>query len=214
MFRRILRFLTGKRGFHSSRYWEDRYREKGNSGAGSYGVFAEYKAEIINQFVAEYGIRSVIELGCGDGNQASMLNIGKYLGVDVSKTAVARCKDLFRGDASRSFVHLPNLKDQSADLTMSLDVIYHLIEDEVFHSHMALLFERAEQYVMIYSTNVDQDQGLGQHVRHRKFSDWVEANASDFQSFKIIENNIDRSLFAEGDLPASFYIYRRVSKDN
>ena len=212
MFRSILRFLTGKHGFHSSRYWEDRYRAKGNSGAGSYGVFAEYKAEVINKIVAEKGVRSVIEIGCGDGNQASKLNVGKYLGVDVSKTAIARCKDIFRGDATRRFVHLSNLKKQTADLTMSLDVIYHLVEDEVFEAHMRLLFERADAYVLIYSTNIDKQEGLGRHVRHRRFTEWIEQHIPGVVLVETIKNQLPAEAFSPGDLPADFFLYRIEKK--
>lgn len=37
-----------------------------NSGAGSYGRLADFKAEIINQFVTENDVREVVEWGCGD----------------------------------------------------------------------------------------------------------------------------------------------------
>jgi hypothetical protein len=56
--------------FSSKQYWIDRYKYKtGTSGAGSYGIYAEYKAEIINEFMSKNGINNVLELGCGDGNQ-------------------------------------------------------------------------------------------------------------------------------------------------
>ena len=53
-------------------YWENRYKNNGNSGAGSYGRLAEFKADVINNFIAENKITSVIEFGCGDGNQLSL----------------------------------------------------------------------------------------------------------------------------------------------
>src|SRR5579859_8234848 len=56
----------------SSTYWEERYRAGGNSGAGSYGRLAEFKAEVLNGFVHSRGIRSVVEFGCGDGAQLAL----------------------------------------------------------------------------------------------------------------------------------------------
>jgi hypothetical protein len=53
----------------SGNYWEERYSQGGNSGSGSYAKFAEFKAEVLNDLVQQNAIRSVIELGCGDGNQ-------------------------------------------------------------------------------------------------------------------------------------------------
>ena len=44
--------------FDSAQYWRDRYRAGGNSGAGSYGRLAGFKAEIVNAFVREHDIAS------------------------------------------------------------------------------------------------------------------------------------------------------------
>ena len=41
----------------SASYWELRYRNGGTSGAGSYGRLAEFKAEVLNEFVRVKGIR-------------------------------------------------------------------------------------------------------------------------------------------------------------
>lgn len=42
--------------FDSKKYWQERYDNGGNSGAGSYGVFCDYKATVINNFVKQYKI--------------------------------------------------------------------------------------------------------------------------------------------------------------
>ena len=71
--------------YGSAEYWERRYRERENSGSGSgsYGRLAEFKAEVINSFISENGIRSVLEFGSGDGNQLSLFKIEDYTGFDV-----------------------------------------------------------------------------------------------------------------------------------
>src|SRR5580704_4792872 len=43
----------------SSSYWERRYRQGGTSGSGSVGRLAEFKADILNGFVARMGIQAV-----------------------------------------------------------------------------------------------------------------------------------------------------------
>ena len=58
--------------FDSAQYWRDRYRSGGNSGAGSYGRLADFKAEIVNAFVREHDVASVIEFGSGDGAQLAL----------------------------------------------------------------------------------------------------------------------------------------------
>lgn len=87
----------------SSKYWENRYASGGNSGAGSYDKFAEFKAEILNDFVTKHDITDVIEFGCGDGNQLVIANYPKYFGFDVSETVIALCKEKFSSDASKTF---------------------------------------------------------------------------------------------------------------
>src|SRR6185295_15810324 len=105
---RLLKKLVGAqvkpRAFAgSAAYWEERYRKGGNSGAGSYAHFAEFKAEVLNAFVAEKSVASVIEFGCGDGNQLSLAKYPRYLGVDVSAAAVAKCRAMFTGDKTKTF---------------------------------------------------------------------------------------------------------------
>ncbi len=87
----------------SAEYWELRYASGGSSGQGSYGRLAEFKAEVINNFVMERGVHSVIEFGCGDGNQLQLAKYPVYVGLDVSEKAVAMCKEKFNNDTSKLF---------------------------------------------------------------------------------------------------------------
>ena len=88
---------------YTARYWEQRYKQGGNSGTGSFGKLAEFKAEIVNSFINKYGIVSVIEYGCGDGNQLKLANYPKYIGFEVSPTAISLCQKIFQNDGTKSF---------------------------------------------------------------------------------------------------------------
>ena len=134
--------------FSSGDYWEVRYRDGGTSGAGSVGRLAAFKAATINGFVAANAIRSVIDLGCGDASQLALLELpADYVGVDVSPSSLARCAARF---PDRRFLTLDELRTVSpAELTLSLDVIYHLIEDNVFAATMRTLFAWATRFVVI-----------------------------------------------------------------
>src|SRR5262245_48514617 len=82
--------------FGSSRqYWNVRYVLGGTSGAGSYGRLAKFKAEVINRFVAENGVRSLVEFGSGDGAQLELARYPSYTGIDVSSRAVEMCRVKF-----------------------------------------------------------------------------------------------------------------------
>lgn len=196
----------------SARYWEDRYRGGGNSGAGSYSNLAAFKAEVLNEFVAANAVESVIEFGSGDGAQLELAEYPRYVGVDISHTALAVTRQKFAGDSSKRFVHSSEVTDEDlADAALSLDVIYHLVEDDVFDAYMRSLFDSAIRYVVVYASNIDA-LAPSPHVRHREFTCWIEANRPDFRLLKKIPNlypfsekNPQHTSFAD------FYIFERVN---
>jgi hypothetical protein len=165
----------------SANYWEGSYAQGGTSGNGSYGALAEDKSRYLNELVRERAVRSVIEFGCGDGNQLSMAEYPSYIGLDVSRTAIGLCQRRFSHDPAKSFFLYDGscFTDRAgvftADLTLSLDVLYHLTEDAVFETYLRHLFAAAGKLVLIYSTNMELG-GTAPHVRHRRFTPWVEVN--------------------------------------
>jgi hypothetical protein len=194
----------------SGKYWEDRYRYGGNSGAGSYNNFAEFKGEIINAFVDQNHIEKVIEFGCGDGNQLKYFNFKNYIGYDISKTAISLCQKMYKDDTSKQFRVLDSKIEVKADLTLSLDVIYHLIEDEVYHDYMKWLFSASEKYVIIYSSNYDEhknNKGVA-HIKHRKFTNWIEENTPEFELINYIANKYPDNGDGERTTFADFYIFQ------
>lgn len=189
----------------SKEYWRKRYDLGGTSGAGSYKKLAEFKANIINRFIEKEGIETVIEYGCGDGNQLKLANYPSYIGFDISKEAISRCKEIFANDETKAFKLMKDYNGERAQLTLSLDVIYHLVEDEVFHQYMKRLFDSSSQYVIIYSSNTnEQSEGQMSHIRHRKFSEWIEKNRKGWHQVKHISAD---NTFAD------FYIYERSERD-
>lgn len=180
MFNRMLAVLRHARYPGSMRYWEKRYAAGGTSGAGSAGRLADYKAGWLNAFVRENGVRSVVEFGCGDGQQLLQMNFPAYLGLDVAPAAVARCRTLFAGDPSKQFaLYEPLCFDPAgtqADLAISLEVVFHLTEDALYHLYMQHLFASARRWVVIFSSD-DQDASgtMFPHFRSRHFTPDVPA---------------------------------------
>jgi SAM-dependent methyltransferase len=156
--------------FSSSDYWDKRYRAGGHSGAGSCGHLAAFKAGVINSFVADNAIGDVLDLGCGDGHLLSLLQVPGYTGVDVSLAALACCISRFPQHRFLTFAALE--ASIRADLALSIDVVFHLVEDAVFARYMHALFEHAKRFVLVYSSNIDSNWS-SPHVRHRRFTDYV-----------------------------------------
>jgi SAM-dependent methyltransferase len=173
----------------SGSFWENVYREGGTSGPGSYGHLAEFKAEILNDFVRTRNVRTVIEFGCGDGAQLQLARYPEYVGVDVAAVSIARCSGLFAHDPTKRFYLADALPKYLGlfDLALSLDVIYHLVEDSVFDAYMRRLFSVAQHYVVIYASNYDAlTQAV--HVRHRRFTTWIAKNMPDWQPAGFVAN--------------------------
>jgi len=192
------------REFSSENYWIERYAKGGNSGEGSYGEHAEFKASIINGFLSTHGIESVIEFGCGDGNQLGLANYGSYIGLDVSDQAISCCRKRFHLDKSKSFRLMKEYRGERAQIALSLDVLYHLVEDCSFEAYMRILFNSADRYIIIYSTNTDvQEKGQGSHVRHREFTRWIGENVANWELIWHVPNE-------RGSLPAEFFIYEKI----
>jgi len=196
-------------------YWDHRYVRGGTSGEGSYNRLAEFKADILNSFVKENNIESVIEFGCGDGNQLSLAKYPKYIGFDVSPTAIKICKKRFAHDNSKSlFLYdsqcfADNHNIFQAHLTLSLDVIYHLIEDDIFNDYMKSLFSSSKQFVIIYSSNRNRTQT--HYDKDREFTKWIEQNAPNWKLFRKIDNKYP---FDSSDpfntSKADFYFFRKL----
>lgn len=204
----LLNMLAAIRFPGSSRYWDLRYRIGEDSGEGSYGAEAAYKAEYINRCFAEHGTRSVIDFGCGDGNQLRHLTVPDYRGYDVSPTAVERCRSAYRDDSSRNFFVLSDYRGETADAAMSLDVLYHLVEQDVFDAYLERLFGAACRLVIIYAVDHEETRHLhGNHVHHRKFTSLV---AQRFPAFRLIDAPPRPAHLANaGELAASFFVYAR-----
>ena len=207
LLRKLVSELTTSKPFqNSASYWEDRYRTGGTSGAGSYDELAEFKAEIINEFVKSKDIQTVIEHGCGDGNQLTYSNYPSYVGFDVSPEAIAICKRKFAGDSSKAFKINTEYSNETAELSLSLDVIYHLVEDDVYLSYMERLFASARRFVIIYSSNTEGGETMD-HVRHRQFTDYVERNYPEWRLAKVVPNKHLCENEGSSDTIPCFFIY-------
>jgi SAM-dependent methyltransferase len=192
----------------SIEFWNLHYRAHGTSGPGSRGDAARFKASEMNRIVATNAIQTVVEFGCGDGYQLGLLSIPRYVGLDVSPRAVQLCIEQFRHDNTKSFLRYDpyswqdNLRVIHADMSLSMDVILHLVEDEIFHKYMMDLFGAADHLVAIYSSNVAASEA--QFTQHRHFTDWVSTHQPGWRMTEHVPN-------PDGS-GTDFYLYRRVDE--
>jgi SAM-dependent methyltransferase len=206
---RLLRPIRRTDEFEGSEaYWENRYQSGGSSGPGSYGDLARFKADVLNAFVAAKSIRSVMEFGCGDGHQLTLARYPRYLGFDVSRSAIAQCRNLFANDPTKQFKTVEEYSGESADAVLSLDVIYHLVEDHVFNRYMEALFDSAQDWIVIYSSNFEGgDEQYAEHVRHRRFSDWIAVNRPGWTCVQVVKNRFPFTGDIKSSSHANFHFF-------
>jgi len=208
-----------ERNFDSNKYWEDRYKNNETSGDGSYGNLAIFKGKIINSFIKEHNIKSILDLGCGDGNQLKHINTANinYIGVDPSTTIINKLKEIYKNDKNKNFIQLEmvmqnhyKLYNVKTELTLSCDVLFHLINLDIWEQHINNLFNISAKYVIIYAYDFNQD--WNNHCKSRRFTDFIREKYSNWQLIKVIKN--EYPLF-EGcdDQNASmsdFYFYEKI----
>ena len=159
---------------NTPKYWDDRYKTGLGAGNGSRGRLYEFKLRTVQGIVDDYGIKSVVDLGCGDGTQMMSLKVDKYIGLDVSEVAIDAASALTSDKRAYMFINEDTTaKGQIVDMAMSLDVIFHLPDDQ-YKGHMDTLFRLAKKYVLIYAPDSDgKGIRLASHMQFHKFSEDV-----------------------------------------
>jgi 2-polyprenyl-3-methyl-5-hydroxy-6-metoxy-1,4-benzoquinol methylase len=147
-----------------------------------------------------------VELGCGDGNQLDIGKYPKYLGLDVSNTAVVKTRERFRDMKQYRFAQIniyDDLKSEFGmfDVAMSLDVLMHLVEIEVYITHLLKLFSLAKKYVIVFAPNHDEPRARRNKLLYRKFTRYV---AAAFPQWEIAALHLVGSI-------KQLVIYRRSS---
>ena len=139
-----------------------------------------------------------------------MINYHKYRGYDISETIIQNCKKQFENDLTKEFLILSDYEPKIFDLAISLDVIFHLVEEENFENHMKLLFESSNKFILIYSSNFEKmNLLLKPHIRHRRFTDWVNENVPDWKLILHTPNKFKKSV--RHNSFSDFYIFEKVN---
>jgi hypothetical protein len=219
----VLRSLAHKNErFFSGSYWEQRYAEGDYSGQGSRDILAEYKAKFVADVIDAHGITSLIDFGCGDGLQLNAIMkklkspLSSYIGLDVSPTVLRLCSAQFSQEPIMSFALYSPLhavrpeRFLSADMTLSLDVIYHLVEDDVYDAYMRQLFDCSKRLVLVYSSNLETQGKWPKHVRHRRFTSWVEQHRPQWTLAQHVPNPYPHDAQRNVGTFADFYVFGKA----
>jgi SAM-dependent methyltransferase len=81
-------------------------------GHGGYLQIGRYLAGLLETYAGFDGTQAVLDIGCGTGRAAAGLSTrlaaggGRYLGFDISASAIGYCRRRFAGDPHLAFAHL------------------------------------------------------------------------------------------------------------
>ncbi len=192
--------------FDVANYWETRYKNGNDSGWGSHDIKSvSFKADFVNGVIKKYNVKTVCELGCGDGNQLKeFTGYEKYYGYDISETIIKKTRSIYVNDDSKIFYEQMNdvLKNKY-DLVLSLDVIYHLVNDSIFHEYMSNLFLLSSM-VCLFTTNHDFYNNVNpSHIRNRNVSKYVNDVKPEF---KLIDS---LRFYEESENDIGFLLYKK-----
>ncbi len=148
---------------YEKNYWDNRYKNGQDSGAGSYGEQLQHKLRLLSELK---DINSISEFGCGDFNFGKhILEIfpnAIYTGMDVSEFIVEKNRELYPKYNFTSVGLLPK-----ADLVLCVDVLFHVIYPDEVEEILKNLEQAWTKYLVI--TAYERDEDKFNHVRIRKF---------------------------------------------
>lgn len=104
-----------------------------HSGAGTHGPAASLYLSTINAFIKKHHVLSVVDIGCGDYEIGSKIEVSNYTGIDVVPALTDRNNAVF-GSETRQFMCLDAAGvDQlpSADLCLIRQVMQHLSNTQI-----------------------------------------------------------------------------------
>jgi SAM-dependent methyltransferase len=119
-------------------FWNERYESLPGlgSGPGSRAYAAWLKQRLIEATIAQHGVRSVLDIGCGDMYwMPAQPGAGvAYTGVDISDVIVARNRERFpRAEFVLHDIVAAPLQ-RSADLVVCFDVLIHQLDAGQFQA--------------------------------------------------------------------------------
>lgn len=130
-------------------YWENRYKNGGNSGKGSRSVHKEYKWNVLDRHVGN--IDDIIDVGCGDLAFMDGKSVLNYIGIDISKTIIDINKKKY---PNWKFINASSdeyIEGIDSSLVLCHDILFHILDDDVFINTLHNLTKYSNKYISIYN---------------------------------------------------------------
>lgn len=197
----------------SYQYWAERYINtnfKNSSGNGRLKFRLRYKAKMLNKIFETYTITKIADFGCGDGLLASRLKCAKYYGIEINSEIVSNLKNKFFEKKEFEFsTKFESRWRNKIDASISVDVIFHLVEKDVYQKYMNELFSTDAKYVIIRAYNHEsQGTGRNSHILHREFLNTVKKY---FPNYNLINESPPRRrhIYLSDSDKNQFFVFKK-----
>ncbi|MCD4726338.1 MAG: class I SAM-dependent methyltransferase [Pirellulales bacterium] len=193
------------------------------SGSGSNDVHASRNATAVNSLIAEKGITSVVDLGCGDFRCGRSLRRDgvRYIGVDIVEGLIRRNDEAY-GDEQTSFICLDIVADPlpDGDLCLIRQVLQHLSNAQIA---TVLQKTRKFRYVLITehypspfvtcSPNLDKPHGPDTRILDDSavYLDQPPFNVSSQSISLILDTDAETYIAHKGERIKTFLIENQSS---
>lgn len=190
-------------------YWEQRYKNGGNSGEGSRGKHREWKWSILNKYIN--GIDNIVDVGCGDLAFMEGIDAINYTGIDISQTMVARntkIKPEWNFILSSADIKIDGVK---GDVVFCHDMLFHIMDDDIYEKILENLIAYSNEYISIFTWNKNPLRKWFRSVEHDSYQFY-----RDFNKYIPMFENAGFELIAncksETSTFGSMYIFKKVNK--
>ncbi len=154
--------MSRPESYWNREYWDDRYRNGGKSGDGSYGKAMMQK---VDWLAALPGVWTISEIGCGDFNfgrhLTERLPFARYHGNDVSSEVIERNRKLY----GLPRVQFAQESVPPADLLLCVDVLFHIENDVEYEFLLDTLKQKWTRYLAVSAYEYDGLRRYQVHIR-------------------------------------------------
>ncbi len=160
-------------------YWEDNYLSGKGSGSGSEGKEARWKVRQVVAAAKQFGVASILDLGCGDGRIATAVGkalpeLASFQGLDISPTAVRLNQTKALPNQTFKVKDFGRKISAKADLVICFDVLFHQSTQRRHDMVIANVCRSFKKVALVVAWNdkiVEKYQGaFAKHTFYRPFT--------------------------------------------
>lgn len=181
--------------FPNATFWSWRYQTNPElgSGIGSRGVALEGKRRLIAEVLEAVDPRSVIDVGCGDGEAMRGQSVPSYTGVDASPAAIELATRVI--PEGHFVVGGIESIDHGADLVVCLDVLIHQADSRAYRRLVSDLVERAQLALLVSGYEAEPSSTSPMVHFHEPLSESLRSCREELEMYPVrVEHEITTFL--------------------